>query len=551
MNDRLHKTLLIGLFLLALSLRTAGMTVTLPHSESEKEQRNVNTALMMGATKSLNPQQVGKGMIWYLLLAEYGAYYAFGKMFGTFDSTFDFAKSIFVDRTVIYLMSRVTQVVLALWTLWLLYRICRKILGGTAGLWGLLFGTVSAGHVTSSFHASEDMLVVLFSLLALKRLIDYSESRSLKPLILSTVFAAACASSKIPGGIVLLSILMVLAAGREWKRMILAVLVFSAGYLILNPFILAAPLYSLSSLLHDLQIRRMTTDQSIWDSLYVLCAMALGWPLALIAAAGFFAPGTNRRLLLLIAGLPPVAFMAVLGQGSGIGSETYLFAIWPMLMLMGVSGMVWLSRAWPGWAAGAAATAAVLTPLFFLPEGQNNVFNRLRQRLEPVPTQLMLKWVKNNIQARESIAMMSADVWKGRLFLTPERIRERIERFRQPPPYMDINYNVGNVRMYEFMLKVMESDSSIPCYNIRYLDFRPKAELEDVKVRATVNRIEGIVPYDEWRDLENLPERYFMFVQRTGDLTEEEKILLERLRRVGELQAAYPPYFLFLMKPRR
>lgn len=532
----------------AVGVRAIGITYGLPFSQSEKEQRNVNTALKMAATKDLNPHQIGKGLIWYILLAEFSVYYVLGRAVGRFDSPFDFAKDFFLDHTELYLIDRINQIALALLSLWFLFRLCRRLFGDRGGLWALAFGAFSAVHVEISHHASEDMLVVLFSVLTMDRAVRYQESKTMKDLVLAGLFAAMTASAKITGGIALMSILPVVLWNKEWKRACILCFLFAVFYILANPYVFAEAKLSLASLARDAELRSSAVErQGIGTTLRVIGGQMLGYPLALLALIGMAAPTPVRRTVWLIAVAPVLFFMATLGHGWGIG-PLYAMVIWPMLMTAGAAGVAFLhDRAGLG-IGPVLGVLGILSPVFWL-----HSYTPLMEQVKTyasaeAPAHEMVVWIRKNLPRDESIAVMSGDVWKGRLFLTPDRIRERLERFKKPAEYAGLEYNLGNVHFYEFMLKVVESDASAPCFNMRYLSGKTRSEMEQEPRRQAIYRIEDVLPYEQWKEIAGLPENYFLFVGGMDLPAGREIEIKYELERAGTPVMAFPPFVLYSLR---
>lgn len=542
------KIVFLVLFLFAFAIRVSGITYGLPFSQSEKEQRSVNTALKMAATKDLNPYQVGKGLIWYILLVEFGLYYLIGRATGRFSSPFDFAKDFFLDHTELYLIDRLNQIALALLSLWFLFRLCKRLLGDDAGIWALAFGAYSAVHVDISRHASEDMLIVLFGILTLERILIYQGTGKLRDLAWAGLFSALTTSAKITGGITLMAALTALIYRKEWKRTLFAILLFAAFYALLNPYLFISFKSSLEALSRDAALRQSVTErQSIVTTLHIVASQMLGYPLAALVLLGLFAPYPLRKTIWLTAASPVILFMATLGHGWGIG-PLYAMAMWPMLMVIATAGFAFLYQRVHRGAAWGVGILSLLLPLFYLP-GYPAVAEQIRIYSQHAPAHEMIIWIRKNLPRGESIAAMSGDVWKGRLFLTPERIRERMDRFDEKEKFhMGLEYNLGNLQMYEFMLKVVESDSTAPCFQMRYLDGHTSEEMKTHPRRQTIYWIEDIQPYEQWKNISALMENYFLFVAGMDLPTPRETEIKTELDRVGSIVVAFPPFYLYSLK---
>lgn len=549
--SRSHSLLLFLILALAFLVRISTVRYGLPFSYQEQEQRIVNIALRMGATHDLDPHFVGKGLLWYLLLAEFGVYYVIGRAAGIFGGAFDFAKSYFVDHSPFYLIDRTNQAVLAMLSIWAVYCLGRRFLGERGGLWAAAIGAFTAYHVDASRYAIVDLLNALFGALCLIQLARYDEEGTAPPLAWASIFAALSCSAKLPGGILIAAVLALALMRRRFRHVVAAVLIFGLAVALTTPAVFLSPGTFFAALREELGQRlgaeaAQSHATEIVSAFKSLLLTGLTLPGLFLLLAGLRHPLGSRAFKWLGLVLPSVVYLLRMGHHLG---PNYFLVLWPAITLILAAGVAHISKWRPG--GGEALGALVLAShLAFLPGSEVlPVISNTRNYLKPVPAHQTIEWIKANVPRGARIAVMSPGTWKGRLFPMPEELRARIERFKNIPNPLGIDYNIGNEQMYEWISKIVETDTAVPAYRFLNLDVETRAEQASERRRESFIFIEQILPFEAWSDVERLEADYFLFIDGM-DRSDGRLVAVSKRLQAMPLASAYPPFYLYRLTPR-
>ncbi len=197
-DDRRTRRCLGLVLALAFLVRIAGIFGQgYPHSFYPDEENNVRRALYFGAAGTLNPGWFNKpALTYYILFAEYGAYYAVGRLAGIFASPDDFALHYVADPGPFYLIGRLNQVLFGVATVWLTFRLGRRLHSPGAGLVSGLALALCMGGVSSAQVVKEDLPTVFFTLLAAESLFSVLHRGFRRDYALSGFWAGLGMASK-------------------------------------------------------------------------------------------------------------------------------------------------------------------------------------------------------------------------------------------------------------------------------------------------------------------------------------------------------------------
>ena len=132
---------LLGILALAAALRVWGcLGQGLPHSYYPDERNNVERVLRFGAEKTLDPNGwFNKPALgYYVILVEYGGYYAVGRACGWWDNPHEFGVSYFENQGPFLLIGRLSTALFGVLTVLLVYRMARKVGDEHTGLMAAL-----------------------------------------------------------------------------------------------------------------------------------------------------------------------------------------------------------------------------------------------------------------------------------------------------------------------------------------------------------------------------------------------------------------------------
>jgi hypothetical protein len=247
-----YRSYLLLIILIAFLLRIWGVDFGLPHIYHTDEWNEVKRALKLGAG-IFDFDRVGKGGYFYLLFLEYGVYFVIMKIIGLVKSADDFLFSFFQDPTNIWMIGRITTVMIGTLNCFFVYLLGKNAFSRGAGLFAAALLAVHPLHIRNSHFITVD--VPLTILITICFLIMYSKPENFRletnRYLLLGLFAALAMMTKITAGPVLFSILVFhyisVRSDSKWvgfrsyfldKRLLFFILVFSIVYLVGDPGIL-------------------------------------------------------------------------------------------------------------------------------------------------------------------------------------------------------------------------------------------------------------------------------------------------------------------------
>lgn len=196
--------LVIGL---ALMIRLFGIGYGLPFIYWTDEYHEVMRALELGSG-NFNFARTGKGGFYFLLFVEYGFYYVFLKLSGAISTVQDFAEQFVRDPTAFYLMGRVTAALFGCATVAVAYCLARQAHQASAGVLAALFLAFNFVHVDLSHRVGVDVPMAFFAALALYFGLRVASDGQKRDYLLAGLCAALATTTKLPGILVLLPLLI-------------------------------------------------------------------------------------------------------------------------------------------------------------------------------------------------------------------------------------------------------------------------------------------------------------------------------------------------------
>jgi 4-amino-4-deoxy-L-arabinose transferase-like glycosyltransferase len=137
----------------------------------------------------------------YLVAVVLGVYYGIGRLAGVFQTTADLFRPPyqfdgFIPFPKEFLLARLVTVILALATIWIIYKISRRWLGQTAALIAAALLSFSIFHVTSSHFIATDAPVGLFIVLCLFFCLRLAETGQTSDYVWAGVMAGLAVGTK-------------------------------------------------------------------------------------------------------------------------------------------------------------------------------------------------------------------------------------------------------------------------------------------------------------------------------------------------------------------
>lgn len=245
----LRSTKMLWLLLsLALLIRLCGIGYGLPFIYWTDEYHEVMRAMELGAG-DFNLSRTGKGGFYFLLFFEYGFYYVALKLTGIVSNIRDFVELFARDPSAFYVMGRATTALFGCATVAAVFYLGRQAFLARAGLLAALFLAINVLHVELSHRVGVDVPMTFFATLALYFGLQVASDGQRRNYLLAGLCAALATTTKLPGILVLLPLLIahtyhiVGSSGglSRWlasRNLWLAVVIFILVLAVTNPGIL-------------------------------------------------------------------------------------------------------------------------------------------------------------------------------------------------------------------------------------------------------------------------------------------------------------------------
>lgn len=364
--------LLIVIAAVAFGLRIFGVDYGLPGVYNPDETPILNRALTF-AKGDPNPHVfVYPTLYFYALFAWEGLYFVVGRALGLFDSLAEFQRAYFVDPSGHFLAGRLLTVLCGTLTVLAVYALGRRLYDRATGLVAAAFMAVSPVAVRDAHYVKLDLpvtFVLLAAHLSLARLVvdPGAAARRRSWLVAGFIAGLAVSTQYYVAFVAFTGLAAALVHGsrtRDWpgtmQLLLWCGLASAVGFLVGTPFILVDLSKAISDIAH---VREVDIDRAagggpfnaLGPYLGILFRDAVGWPVALAAAAGaawVMVSDWRRGLFLLAFPLTYLAFIA-----NTVPMSRYVNAMLPYMVIAAACAVVRIARA-AGARQGIAAGAA-------------------------------------------------------------------------------------------------------------------------------------------------------------------------------------------------
>lgn len=406
----------------------------------------------------------------YILLVEYGIFYIFGVLLGRFTGPMDFAVQMMTNPVPLYLIGRVTSVLLGSATILVLYAIGRRLYDGRVGLLAAAFLTFDTVHVYASQVVKNDVLMVFLLTLAFWFTCSILREGRRRDYVLTGLLAGLAMAAKYNAAVVTLPILVVhlLYSRRQGKgplRAFLAWPLWIAGICVVAGFLLGYPHFVLDPGLAWEGLRGHSTDFFWawlgWEEVplgwiyYPVVALNTAWglPLQLLAIAGLFAAFVRRCPADLLLCVLPLANYLLMGSVR-VNQPRYFLLGMPCLLVLAArllaGGWEWVRKRLPA-SLGRAGLPIAAALLVVWPAGMS-IFQDY-MLLQPDPRVMAAKWIEENLLAGSRVVV---DQGGPTIPASPESLLEQYgppqgrfaEVERELAADRNLNYWVLQIRHY-------------------------------------------------------------------------------------------------------
>jgi hypothetical protein len=297
---------------------------------------------------TLDPQTAGwPSLSFYVQLALQHVQYAIGKLTGRYEDRLDFFLE-HVEPHTLLTPARFLSVLAGVAVVVVGVRLARRLAGRFAALTTGIVLSLSPLLIEHSLKVSPDILLTLFSALALTRILDVTEKGRWRDYVWSAVWIGLGIASKYTP-ILLIPCLVVAHLARRWDegrwlrlldaRLLLAGVVCAATFFVASPYTLvnaAGAQRDISSqFLHVVTAghfgHELRGDGHVFYLIHVLPA-ALGWPALILGLAGLVLAAWRRRGPWLIVLLSFACFYVGLGALRSLHAHYMLPALLPLAL---------------------------------------------------------------------------------------------------------------------------------------------------------------------------------------------------------------------------
>jgi 4-amino-4-deoxy-L-arabinose transferase-like glycosyltransferase len=412
---RKHETLLLlAILLLAAALRLWHLDFGLPALNDPDEPIFIMTALDMLREGRLNPGWFGHPatLLFYLLVLVIVGVALVGELLGRWSGSDAFVAAVFADPGIVVLPMRGLSVAFGVASVWLTWRLGRRVAGPRAGLAAALLLACNSVHVELSQLIRTDILATALMSWSMLHALSATQDSRRRHHVWAGIAAGLACAAKWPAVLVLVAPLAaVLWRTRRDPRALrllpIAPLVAVVTLLLVSPYLLL----DYSTVLRDLgaearPVHLGATGHGLFGNLgwYLAHPLAgsFGWPGIALMILGAFA--LHRRPAAAAVLLPTAAAILVALAAQALVWERWIIPVLPIAAVLAAVGLATLAdvlpRQWRSW--GAAAI------LFTLAGWMASItIDRLARRADD-PRQAATAWVRANVPAGHTILVEHA-----------------------------------------------------------------------------------------------------------------------------------------------
>jgi len=350
----------------------------------------------------------------YIMLVEYGILYLLGALAGHFAGTADFAAQMIADPTPLYLVGRVTSVLLGTATVLVLYAVGRRLYDGRVGLLAAAFLTFDTVHVYASQVVKNDVLMVFLLVLSFWFACGILQEGKTRHYVLAGLLVGLATAAKYNAALGILAIVAAhLLRSRDQRvnplRALLAWPLWLAGLCTIAGFLLGYPHLLLDPTLawEGLQSNSVGFFWAWlgWEGVplgwlyYPFIALNTAWglPLQWLALAGLLTALIRHRPADLLLSVMPLANYLMMGSVR-VNQPRYFLLAMPFLLVLAaklsLDGWEWLRPRLPLRLQRLVLPVAI-TLLLAWPAGMS--FFQDYMLLQPDPRVTARKWIEDNV----------------------------------------------------------------------------------------------------------------------------------------------------------
>jgi len=326
--------MLVVILIVAALVRYWGIDFGLPNTNARPDEPFVvNTAVKFG-TGDFNPHDFSwPHLYFYLLFGLFGLYFVVGRFIGRYTGVSGFEAEFITNPTNFYLIDRCFSALFGVATVWLIYHVTSQLFNKKTALVSALFLSLAFLHVRDSHFGTLDVAMTFWVTGALLFSLKSYQTKAMKYYILAGALAGLAASTKYPGGAVVVSIVTahffnvleekggILKLGVD-RRILSAAVISGLAFLIGTPFALFNFSQFTTQFMFEVDLGQQGHEISGYSGwsyhLGYSLWYGLGWPFLVAALFGIlllikFCP---KKAVIFLAF--PVTYYLVFATGSSV-----------------------------------------------------------------------------------------------------------------------------------------------------------------------------------------------------------------------------------------
>lgn len=424
--NSIETIILIGIVLIGAAVRVWGLGFGWPYAYHPDESRFVMSGVQMIQTGNFNPGWFYQPSLYtYVVMGGQVLFFLLGVARGWFTTTSDVFKPDYFYLGVLpqpeqYWLTRLLTVAFALLTLFLVYRLTRRLFERKAALIALALLAISQLHVSSSHFITTDVPVTFFIVLAVWFCWDvFERGRGRDYALAGLIIGLACSTKYSAYPIVL--VLLASIGGRWWMRrdvsfsmLLIAGLSAAAGFLIGTPYALIDLPGFLNGVAYEVRHNVVLGHTGYEGNTFGwYMARLLGsserW-ITLLSVAALILAAVRRQWRVWWLAVFPIAYLLMMSRNL-VRFERYLVPMLPFLAML--SGYVLaaviekVQARWPQTIGRRVITSAVTIGALLLIVGEpliNTMLYDGRLRADDVRTQAR-EWLLANVPRGQAITL--------------------------------------------------------------------------------------------------------------------------------------------------
>lgn len=192
------RILLLCIITGGLFLRLWGIDFGLPNIRCRPDEEFFAASVLM-PMQHFHPRDfIYPSLFRYIVLIFYGIYFCFGLIFGVFKNAHDFAMMFAIDPSVFYLINRVISALFGVATIYVVFRLGKRLASERVGIIAAFFMSVTYLHVRNSHFGVTDVAMTFFSTMAIDALVGMYQKKTPVHYCVAGIWAGLAMSTKYP-----------------------------------------------------------------------------------------------------------------------------------------------------------------------------------------------------------------------------------------------------------------------------------------------------------------------------------------------------------------